>query len=181
MMDKGRQRNAIRWPSQRKISKMRNDQAMKFCWGSRTQKWEPGVVEQACNPTPQEVEIGSQSIISYTMSLRPIQVPWDCLKWNKTRKDGERRSLCCTRVYFKDACAENRGETRLQRDDSVYINPENKPGKSSQQLFRSEMCYTSEGLGFFQHIGTSWIGFTLWKTIKLQQFKYTCVSVLFCN
>lgn len=81
---------------------MKNDQAVKFCWGSRTNR-EPGVVGQVCNPTRWEVEAGFKSIISYKMSLRSVQITWDCLKCSKTTREYERRILCCTMVNFENA------------------------------------------------------------------------------
>lgn len=85
---------------------MRNDQAVKFCR-------EPGVVGQVCNPTLLEVEAGFKSIISYKMSLRSVQITWDCLKCSKTTREYERRSLCCTTVNFENA----RAKKKPRRDE----------------------------------------------------------------
>lgn len=150
-------------------------------WGSRIQTESLELERQVCIPTRQEVEAGFKSILGYKMSLRSVQITWDCLKWSKITREYERRILWCTTVNFENARAENRGGTGFQMGDSVYTQPGNKPGQTRLQLLKSELGCSSERLGFFQCLSTSWIGFTLWKVIKLPQPKYVCVSMLFRN
>lgn len=73
-MKKGRQNNVTRWPSQRKISKMRNDQALKFSWGSRTQN---SRLELWAALQSYSLGGGGRTQVhhSYTMSLRPVKLP----------------------------------------------------------------------------------------------------------